>query len=257
MNPTSSSPTLKVSGVFEYSEHFNLYDLRSSIDGRDDAPGVISSRSSSPRQQNLLKRPMMKDLFRQIGTKSIDALNSHLPAILKQDSYRSADDSDASFNDLSFTSLVGPGEGETFTPSAEFAHSLSGRGKMMLRSGQCDDALAYFQQALPLQREVFGTRHKLVAATLNNMGVAYKYLSRQRPQQRDMYERLAISSFEEALSILQQEFGPNNKVTAKTLDNLWQMMQNVAERKSKEGRYVSRDVRSLSRDFRSLTARSA
>ena len=91
---------------------------------------------------------------------------------------------------------------------------------MMLRSGQYDDALAYFQQALPLQREVFGTRHKLVAATLNNMGVTYKYLSRQRPQQRDMYERLAISSFEEALSILQQEFGPNNKVTTKTLDNL-------------------------------------
>ena len=253
MNPTSSSASLKVSGAFEYSEHFNLYDLRSSIDGRDDAPGVTSSRSStsSPQQQNSLKRPiMMKDLFRQIGTKSIDALNSHLPAIMKQDSYRSADDSDASFNDLSFTSLVGPGEGETFTPSAEFAHSLSRRGNMMLRSGQYDDALAYFQQALPLQREVFGTRHKLVAATLNNMGVTYKYLSRQRPQQRDMYERLAISSFEEALSILQQEFGPNNKVTTKTLDNLWQMMQTVAERKSENGHYVSRDVRAV-------TARSA
>jgi tetratricopeptide (TPR) repeat protein len=253
MNPTSSTPTLKVSGVFDYSDHFNLYDLGSSIDGRDDAPGVTSSssRSGSPQQQNSLQRPMMRDLFRQIGTKSIDALNSHLPAVLKQDSYRSADDSDASLNDLSFTSLVGPGEGETFAPSAEFAHSLSRRGAAMLRSGQYDDALAYFQQALPLQREVFGPRHKLVAATLNNTGVTYKYLSRQRPQQRDMYERLAISSFEEALNILQQEFGPNNKVTAKTLDNLWQMMQTVAERKSENGQYVSRDVRF------GLTARSA
>jgi len=193
---------------------------------------------------------MMKDLFRHIGTKSMGALNSHLPAILKQDSHRSVDDSDASLNDISFTSLTGPGEVETFTPSAELASSLSRRGKMMLRSGQYGDALAYFQQALPLQRDIFGTRHKLVAATLNNMGVTYKYLARQRPQQRELYERLALSSFEEALSILQQEFGPNDKVTAKTLNNLWELMHTVAERKSEKGQYVSRD-------FRTLTARSA
>ena len=155
------------------------------------------------------------------------SLNSHLPSIIKQDSYRNADDSDASFNDLSFTSLTGPGEAEIYTPSIELASSLARRGKMMLRSGQYDDALAYFQQALPLQREIHGSRHKIVAATLNNLGVTYKYLSRRQPQQRDMYERLAIASFEEALSILQDEFGPNDKTTAKTLNNLWQLMHIV------------------------------
>lgn len=247
MNPTSSSssPTLKISGVFEYSELFNLHDLRTSIEGRDD--GASASRT---RIQQQSKRPMMKELFRQMSTKTIGALNSHLPSIIKQDRYRSADDSDASFNDLSFTSLTGPGEAEIYTPSIELASSLARRGKMMLRSGQYDDALAYFQQALPLQREIHGSRHKIVAATLNNLGVTYKYLSRRQPQQRDMYERLAIASFEEALSILQNEFGPNDKTTAKTLNNLWQLMQAITERKSEEGQYVSRD-------YRNLTARSA
>lgn len=247
MNPITSSPsqTVKISGVFEYGEQFNLHDLRSSIESRDE--GSSTSRICEQQQQ---KRPLMKEQFRQMSTKTMGALNSHLPAIMKQDSYRSADDSDASFNDLSFTSLTGPAETETFTPSAELASSLARRGKMMLRSGQYDDAQAYFQQALPLQRDIFGSRHKVVAATLNNLGVTYKYLSRQRPLQRDMYERLAILSFEEALSILQDEFGPTDKTTEKTLNNLWQLMQAIAERKSAEGQYVSRD-------FRNLTARSA
>jgi tetratricopeptide (TPR) repeat protein len=251
MNPTtsSSSPVQKISGVFEYSDQFNLHDLRTSIEARDD--GFSTSRPTTQQQPS--KRPLMKELFRQMSTKTMDALNSHLPAAIKQDSYRSADDSDTSFNDLSFTSLTGPGEIETITPSAELAASLARRGKMMLRSGQYDDALTYFQQALPLQREIFGTRHKIVAATLNNLGVTYKYLSRQQlqqGQQRDMYERFAIESFEEALSILQDEFGPNDRTTAKTLNNLWQLMQAITQRKSEGGHYVSRD-------FRNLTARSA
>lgn len=248
MNPTtsSSSPGQKISGVFEYSELFNLHDLRTSIEARDD--GFSTSRPTTQQQPS--KRPLMKELFRQMSTKTLDALNSHLPAIIKQDSYRSADDSDTSFNDLSFTSLTGPGEIETITPSAELAASLARRGKMMLRSGQYDDALTYFQQALPLQREIFGTRHKIVGATLNNLGVTCKYLSRQQLQQRDMYERFAIESFEEALSILQNEFGPNDRTTAKTLNNLWQLMQDITQRKSEGGQYVSRD-------FRNLTARSA
>lgn len=248
MNPVSSSPsssTLKISGVFEYSEQFNLHDLRTSIESRDD--GCFTSRTNIQQQQ---KRPMMKELFHQMSSRTMDVLNSHLPAIMQQDSYRSADDSDTSINILSFTSLTGPGETEVSTPSTELASSLARRGKMMLRSGQYDDALAYFQQALPLQREIYGSRHKVVAATLNNLGVTYKYLSRRQPQPRDMYERLAIRSFEEALSILQYEFGPNDKTTVKTLNNLWQLMQDITERKTNNGHYISRD-------FRNLTSRSA
>lgn len=248
MNPTSSSPSqaVKLSGVFEYSEQFNLHDLRTSIETRGDDV-CLTSRTNIHQQQ---KRPMMKELFRQMSTKTMDALNSHLPAIIKQDSYRSVDDSDTSLNVFSFTSLTGPGETEISAPLTELASSLARRGKTMLRSSQYDDALAYFQQALPLQREIYGSRHKVVAATLNNLGVTCKYLSRRQPRQRDMYERLAIRSFEEALSILQDEFGPNNKTTAKTLHNLWQLMQAITERKSYEGQYVSRD-------FRNLTGRSA
>lgn len=243
MNPasfSSSSPTLKIPGLFEYSEQFNLHDLRTSIETRGD--GCLASRTNIQEQP---KRPMVQELFHQMSTKTMDALNSHLPAIIKQESYRSADDSDASFNVFSFMSLTGPGETEISTPSTELASSLERRGKTMLRLGQYDGALAYFQQALLLQREIHGSRHKVVAITLNNLGVTYKNLSRQRPQQRDMYEQLAIRSFEEALSILQDELGPNNKTTAKTLNNLWQMMQDITERKSDEGQYISRDFRNL------------
>lgn len=167
----------------------------------------------------------------------MEAIGHHLPAILsKQDSTdNSTVDNEISISDLSHT---------TSHPDASSneAASLSRRGKLMLRSGQYENSISYFLQVLPMQREIYGARHPLVGATLNNIGVAYKYMALRYGQE---YERKALASFEESLSIFQECLGPDHEVTAKTVHNLWQLMQRISKRKAERGSYVSRDCRNF------------
>mmetsp|Transcript_37286 Transcript_37286/g.81734 ORF Transcript_37286/g.81734 Transcript_37286/m.81734 type:complete len:251 (-) Transcript_37286:1028-1780(-) len=244
--PSNITATNTYSSNFmcSYNERYNLHDI-----GKNEPiplPSVDvdtrSHASASTEGQDQLNSAI-SSIFRQISSKSMDAITHHLPMLSMQDSSDSTVDNDISMSDIS--NLSSDPEA-----SAEVAASLSRQGKQLLRAGQYEQSLHCFLQVLPQQREIYGTctRHPSVAATLNNMGVAYKYMAQQYGQE---YERKALSSFEEALCIFQECLGPDHPVTAKTVHNLWQLMQRISKQKAERGIYVSRDTRAI------LTARSA
>ena len=212
-----------------YCERFNIHRF-------EDAGDTPSTDKPSENQQS------QKNIFQQI-TSSLP-----LPSILHVSSQESANKCTAIESELSaISSSYINNESYSEENTSEEAQSLTRRGKSMLRSAQYLEAIECFQHALHIQREIYGSRHGLVAATLNNIGVCYKHISRIKNSAREqnVYEEKAVSAFKEALSIFQEVKGPDHDVTQKNLHNLWQLMQEISERRAGEGQYISRDYRSF------------
>ena len=77
--------------------------------------------------------------------------------------------------------------------------------------GKYQEAINHYEQALSIDREVYGERHPNVATSLNNLGEAWGALGK--------YEK-AIEYYEQALSIDREVYGERHPDVARDLNNL-------------------------------------
>ena len=84
-------------------------------------------------------------------------------------------------------------------------------GKILRDFGDPRKAVNYFEQALSIDREVYGERHPRVAIDLNDLGLAWKSLGDSKK---------AIDYYEQALSIDREVYGERHPKVAATLNNL-------------------------------------
>lgn len=91
------------------------------------------------------------------------------------------------------------------------AHLANDLGNTYYRAGTFDKALASYEEALALRRELLGPRHLLVAHTLSNLGSALSKFDRIDE---------AMQRATEALAIVEAELGPAHPSVAAILSNL-------------------------------------
>merc|ERR1711935_456172 len=91
---------------------------------------------------------------------------------------------------------------------ADILHNM---GCVLGSQGKYEDAMKMFQEALSIQKEVFGNRHANVADILHNMGCV---LGNQ-----GKYEA-AMERYQNALSIRREVFGNPHEDVAQTLHNM-------------------------------------
>ncbi len=77
--------------------------------------------------------------------------------------------------------------------------------------GEHQKAIAYLEQALAIDREVYGERHPDVATGLNNLGAAWDDLGEHQK---------AIAYYEQALEIFTAVYGPEHPSTRTVQSNL-------------------------------------
>jgi tetratricopeptide (TPR) repeat protein len=77
--------------------------------------------------------------------------------------------------------------------------------------GNARQALEYYEQALSIDKEVYGDRHPNVAAYLNNIGEAWRVLGEPKK---------AIGYYEQALSIDKEVYGDRHPNVATMLNNI-------------------------------------
>jgi tetratricopeptide (TPR) repeat protein len=99
---------------------------------------------------------------------------------------------------------------------------LNAVGYTLQQIGENRHAIAHFEQALAIDRKVFGDEYPGVATELNNLGVAYE----------DLGEKMkAISFFEQALVIDRKVFGEAHPNMARDLNNLGVAWSDLGEEK--------------------------
>ncbi len=89
-------------------------------------------------------------------------------------------------------------------------------------TGDAREAIKYYEQALSIDKEVYGERHPNIATRLNNLGSAWKDLGEAKK---------AIEYFEQALSIDKEVYGEKHPHVAATLNNLGLAWQDLGEAK--------------------------
>ncbi len=82
--------------------------------------------------------------------------------------------------------------------------------------GKAEQAISYYEQALSIDKEVYGERHPNVATDLNNIGSAWYALG--------CYKK-AISYFEQALSIDKEGCGERHLNVARDLNNIGEALR--------------------------------
>jgi len=88
---------------------------------------------------------------------------------------------------------------------------LNNLGGSYWRMGDARAAIAYFEQALAIDREASGERHPAVATGLNNLGAAWQELGEPRK---------AMAYYEQALAINREVYGERHPDVATRLNNL-------------------------------------
>ena len=84
-------------------------------------------------------------------------------------------------------------------------------GEILQEMGNAKKAIDYYEQALSIDRDVYGERHPAVAAILNNIGGAWHALGEHKK---------AIEYYEQALSIDKKVYGRRHSDVATTLNNI-------------------------------------
>ncbi|GAG13889.1 unnamed protein product, partial [marine sediment metagenome] len=93
----------------------------------------------------------------------------------------------------------------------KLARFLFELGWIYADTGDAGQAIKYYQQALSIDKEVYGERHPSVARDLNNLGSAWEDLGEAKK---------AIEYYKQALSIDKEVYGEKHPHVATTLNNL-------------------------------------
>lgn len=96
-------------------------------------------------------------------------------------------------------------------------------GEFRYRGGDFHGAVQAWNETLTLQRNRLGNRHPTVGTTLNLIGVALA-------QMDESMSYMALTAFEESLSIKQDNPGPGYEETADAVHNMWILFHNARER---------------------------
>ncbi len=94
---------------------------------------------------------------------------------------------------------------------AEHAKFMYEMGWVHYDRGEVEKAIEYYEQALSIDREVYGNRHHNVATDLNNIGTAWQAIGEHEK---------AIGYHEQALSIDRAVYGERHPAVAKYLNNI-------------------------------------
>jgi len=94
---------------------------------------------------------------------------------------------------------------------AKYAKFLFELGWVCNNTGNARQAIGYYEQALSIDREVYGERHPAVATSLNNIGLAWHELGEHKK---------AITYYEQALSIDREVYGERHPAVARDLNNI-------------------------------------
>jgi len=99
---------------------------------------------------------------------------------------------------------------------------LSELGYLYHETGDPIQSIDYFEQAISIDKEVYGDRHPNVTVNLNNIGVSYLELGDSRK---------SLDYFEQALSIEKKVFGSRHGVIAARLNNIGNSWLSIEEPK--------------------------
>ncbi len=102
------------------------------------------------------------------------------------------------------------------------ARAIDLLGNIQHYIGDARQALGYYEQALSIDKEVYGNRHPNVATRLNNIGSAWKALGVQKK---------AIEYYEQALSIDKEVYGDRHPNVATRLNNIGSAWDALGEQK--------------------------
>ncbi len=102
------------------------------------------------------------------------------------------------------------------------ARLLNEAGYTVKEMGENKKAIAYYEQALAIDRKVFGEEHPDVAIDLNNLGAAWSALGENKK---------AIAYYEQALAIDRKVFGEEHPKVAIRLNNLGMAWSDLGEKK--------------------------
>jgi tetratricopeptide (TPR) repeat protein len=91
------------------------------------------------------------------------------------------------------------------------ARDLNNLGLAWYSLGDSKKAVDYYEQALDIDREVYGDRHPSVARDLNNLGGAWDSLGDSKK---------AVGYFEQALDIFREVYGDRHPHTQTIKKNL-------------------------------------
>jgi len=116
---------------------------------------------------------------------------------------------------LAYTEARGIGEGVLSRIAArqtpEYARLLFETGWICKNLADAKKAVEYFEQALAIDKAVYGDKHPSVAAMLNNLGAAWRALGEAKK---------AVEYYEQALAIVKAVYGDNHPDVAIDLNNL-------------------------------------
>ncbi|MCP4149623.1 MAG: tetratricopeptide repeat protein [bacterium] len=99
---------------------------------------------------------------------------------------------------------------------------LNELGFTVSQMGDKRKAIEYFEQALKIDRDVFGKKHPNVAIRLNNLGAAWNDLGETQR---------AIEYYEQALKIWTEAYGEKHPNVAASLNNLGSVYFNLGQKK--------------------------
>jgi len=108
------------------------------------------------------------------------------------------------------------------TRDLKMARLIYRKGGIFYDQGKYDLALSCFQQALEIQKALFGDRHPDVATSLNNIGFVYS--------KKGDYD-LALKYYEQSLEIQKALFGDRHPDVASSLNNISDAKRGLANQK--------------------------
>ncbi len=106
--------------------------------------------------------------------------------------------------------------------TANGAFLLNEVGFTIRQMGENQPAISFYEQALAIDRKVFGDEHPKVAIRLNNLGMAWSGLGEKKK---------AISFYEQTLAIDRKVFGDEHPNVAISLNNLGMAWSDLGEKK--------------------------
>jgi tetratricopeptide (TPR) repeat protein len=104
----------------------------------------------------------------------------------------------------------------------KYGKFMSELGWIHREMGDARQALEYYEQALSIDKEVYGDRHPTVALRLNNIGSAWYALGEHKK---------ALEYYEQALSIDKEVYGDRHPTVALRLNNIGSAWDDLGEHK--------------------------
>mmetsp|Transcript_7188 Transcript_7188/g.10816 ORF Transcript_7188/g.10816 Transcript_7188/m.10816 type:complete len:321 (-) Transcript_7188:525-1487(-) len=111
--------------------------------------------------------------------------------------------------------------------AALVASALSTKMVQRVDEGLFQEALVIANEALTIQRQHAGSNHQDVGRLLNFIGVILS-------QGEDSESYMALTSFEESLTIMQETMGYGDEETSFALHNMWLLLHNERERQKED-----------------------